>query len=138
LIEDSKKQQFVLEKYANKELKSIGIVIIIGIFMPPLIIVFAIIYAVYNNWFKEIQHLRDNYNEIDLLAIINSKSRNQKYFFALCALVDLGNMQIKQIIVNEIFRLDQKIQNDFINSYKSKLATILAILLKKEENIQIQ
>ena len=133
--EEIKKQQSLLEKKVKEDKKSLIFLSILSILFPPMLLLPLLFSIVYSNWYRKIKYLKDNQNEKELLDIVkNAKTRNNKYFYALYALTDLGNLEIKQIIIDEIKKIDQFAESRYTAYEKSKFATILAHLDQLEEN----
>ena len=70
--------------------------------------------------FEFIQQLRDNYDEMKLLHLIqNQKIKNKRYYYAYYALIDLGNKQIKEIVIDKILAIDDKPFSGDSTAYKT-------------------
>lgn len=132
---DKEEPQSLLEKQFKKDKNGLIIFFIYGIFFPPFLLAGILIRLTYKRWFEEIKDLRDNQNEKELLDIVkNTTIRNKKYFYALYALSELGNLEIKQIILAEIKYINQSNLNQFFERHKSNFATILSHLDTIEEH----
>lgn len=99
-----------------------------------MIVYFAIILT-WKKHYQEISQMRDEEREIELLNIIHTKRiKNQKYIYTYYALVDLGNKQVKDILIEKIIRKD-RYPFSTINYGNSITAygVLLAYIEKKEK-----
>ena len=80
--------------------------------------------------------MRDEQREIELLQLIDSKKyKSKKYFYAYYALGDLGNKQIKDIVVNKILALDdRKLLGNGMYNQLLEYGRILAYLVREENS----
>ncbi|MHA1441774.1 MAG: hypothetical protein ACTSPK_07940, partial [Candidatus Heimdallarchaeota archaeon] len=97
------------------------------------LLVYFLNISVWKKYYQEIRQMRDEQKEIELLQFINSQRyKSKKYFYAYYALADLGNKQIKDIVVCKIIAYDEtKISGDRYNQ-SMEYGRILAYLVQEE------
>ena len=80
--------------------------------------------------------MRDEQREIELLQFIEFKKyKTKKYYYAYYALADLGNKQIKDLVVSKIIALDdRRLMGDGPYNQSLEYGRILAYLVQKEDN----
>ncbi|MHA1187749.1 MAG: hypothetical protein ACTSSK_12915 [Candidatus Heimdallarchaeota archaeon] len=102
---------------------------------PLYLLVYFLNISVWKKYYQEIRQMRDEQKEIELLQFINSKRyKSKKYFYAYYALADLGNKQIKDIVVCKIIAYDEtKFLGDKYNQ-SMEYGRILAYLVQEENN----
>jgi hypothetical protein len=91
---------------------------------------------IWKKYYQEIRQMRDEQREIELLQFIESKKhKTKKYFYAYYALADLGNKQIKDIVVSKIIALDdKKFIGDTMYNQSLEYGRILAYLVQQEND----
>lgn len=128
-------KNFLLETRYEKDKKMMMPLLVISIIILPYLIIYFAVIQSWKKYYKEIRKMRDEEREIELLKIIQTKKwKNQKYLYAIYALADLGNKQIKEILVEKIIKHDGLV-NPYSYDAQNKLAygVALAYIVQKEQ-----
>jgi len=134
-LESKLEKNFLLETRYENDKRDMKIILWMSIIWPMYLLIYFPMIYIWKKYYQEIRQMRDEQKEIELLQFINSKRyKSKKYFYAYYALADLGNKQIKDIVVCKIIAYDEtKISGDRYNQ-SMEYGRILAYLVQKENN----
>ncbi|MHA1630999.1 MAG: hypothetical protein ACTSXO_02025 [Candidatus Heimdallarchaeota archaeon] len=129
-------KNFLLEVKHENDKKHLKIILYLSILVPIYLIVYFALLIAYKKAYEQIRTMRDEVREIELLKIVQTKNwLSKKYIYAIYALIDLGNKQIKEILIEKIINYDDA--NVFSSQsvqYVALLGLALAYLEKNELN----
>ncbi|MHA1743997.1 MAG: hypothetical protein ACTSV6_07085 [Candidatus Heimdallarchaeota archaeon] len=129
-------KNFLLEVRYENDKKHLKIILFLSILIPIYLILYLVLLMPYKKAYKQIRTMRDEVREIELLKIVQTKNwLSKKYIYAIYALIDLGNKQIKEILIEKIINYDDA--NVFSSQsvqYVALLGLALAYLEKNELN----
>jgi len=127
----------LLETRYFRDKKDTKLMFYISLITPFLLPIFLILYfmlwAYQKKQFEYIRKLRDEENEKELLQIVQKKRYGLKCIYALYALVDLNNNQIKELVIEKIMQINnQPLRSSFTLQILQDLGVVLAWINKKE------
>ncbi|NHJ32737.1 MAG: hypothetical protein FK732_07735 [Asgard group archaeon] len=134
-MEKKLEKNFLLETRYENDKKRLKPFLIISIIIPIYWPMYLILRYLMKKYYEEVSQMRDEQREIELLNIIQTKKyKNQKYIYAHYALIDLGNKQVKNLVIEKIIKQDRvPFQNDISTARTSAYGKILAYIEKREQ-----
>jgi len=127
-------KNFLLETRYENDKKKMKPFLYMSIIIPIYWIPYLAITLSWKKYYQEIRKMRDEEREIELLKIIQTKKyKNQKYIYALYALADLGNKQIKEILIKKIIKQDGRVFHNDITTYNTAAYGVLLAYIEKKE-----
>lgn len=135
-MESKLEKNFLLEKRYENDKRDMTILLKLSIIFPLYLIPYFASIVIWKKYYLEIRQMRDEQKEIELLQFIESKKyKTKKYFYAYYALADLGNTQIKDILVSKIITFDEKKRlGEGMYNQMFEYGRILAYLVRKENS----
>lgn len=127
-------KNFLLETRYENDKKKMKPFLYMSIIIPIYWIPYFAIILSWKKYYKEIRQMRDEERETELLKIIQTKKyKNQKYIYAYYALADLGNKQIKEILIKKIIKQDGRVFHNDITTYNTAAYGVLLAYIEKKE-----
>ena len=128
-------KNFLLETRYENDKKSMKPLMIMAIILPIYWIMYVAIILSWKKYYQEIRQMRDEQREIELLKLVKTKKyKNKKYIYAYYALADLGNKQIKEILVEKIIEKDRfEFSSGYATHNTLAYGVLLAYIIRKEQ-----
>ncbi len=127
-------KNFLLETRYENDKKKMKPFLYMSIIIPIYWIPYLAITLSWKKYYQEIRKMRDEQRETELLNIIQTKKyKNQKYIYAYYALADLGNKQIKEILIKKIIKQDGRVFHNDITTYNTATYGVLLAYIERKE-----
>jgi hypothetical protein len=139
ILETKLEKNFFLETRYEIDIKRMKPFLIVAFVVPIYLPIFLPMYFLMKYLMKKqyevIAQMRDEQREVELLNIIQERRYSgYKTIYAHYALIDLGNKQVKNIVMERIIQLDRfPYKNSFTTTNVTVYGIMLAYINKSEQ-----